>query len=78
MGQLTITEFMTLDGAGLVDVFRLWQYPVVLGTGKRLFADGALPTALRLTESVTYPSGALQLTYETAGAPTFADMTERS
>jgi hypothetical protein len=33
-----------------------------------------VPTTLRLVESVTYPSGTLQLSYETAGAPTYGDM----
>jgi hypothetical protein len=49
-------------------------YPLVLGTGKRVFADGTVPTALRLTESVTHPPGTLQLTYEPAGAPTYGEM----
>ena len=39
-----------------------------------MFADGTVPTALRLTESVTYPKGALHLTYESAGAPTYGSM----
>jgi dihydrofolate reductase len=56
---------------GLVDRLELWSYPVVLGRGKRLFGDGTVPTALRLTEAVPYPNGVLQLTYDTAGAPTF-------
>jgi dihydrofolate reductase len=72
IGSLDLVQ--SLLGAGLVDRLNLWQYPLVLGTGKRVFADGAVPTALRLTESVTYPNGTLQLTYETAGAPTFGDM----
>ena len=33
-----------------------------------------MPTALRLIESVTYPSGVLALTYDTAGTPTYGDM----
>ena len=33
-----------------------------------------MSTALRLTESATYPSGALQLTYETVGAPTYGNL----
>jgi hypothetical protein len=49
-------------------------YPLLLGSGKRVFADGTVPTALRLTESVTYPSGALHLVYETAGVPTYGNM----
>ena len=44
------------------------------GSGKHVFADGTVPTALRLTESVTYPNGTLQLAYETAGAPTYGTM----
>jgi dihydrofolate reductase len=55
----------------LVDRLNLWLYPLLLGSGKQVFADGTGPTALRLTESVTYPSGTLHLAYETAGAPTY-------
>lgn len=55
----------------LIDEYRLLVYPVVLGTGKRLFAEGAVPTALRhLTSDVT-PSGIAVHTYEPAGHPTF-------
>ena len=56
---------------GLVDRLNLWVYPLLLGRGKQVFADGTVPTALRLIESVTYPSGTLHLTYETAGVPTY-------
>jgi len=51
---------------GLVDRLDLWQYPLLLGSGKRVFAGGTVPTALRLTESVTWPNGTLQLTYDSA------------
>ena len=54
-----------------VDRLNLWLYPLLLGSGKRLFADGTVPRVLRLTESVIYPSGTLHLVYETAGAPTY-------
>jgi hypothetical protein len=52
----------------------LWLYPLLLGSGKQLFADGTAPTALRLTQSVTYPNGALQLAYEIAGVPTYGNL----
>jgi dihydrofolate reductase len=58
----------------LVDRLNLWLYPLVLGTGKRVFGGGTVPTALRLTESVTHPSGELQLTYEPAGEPTYGNL----
>jgi dihydrofolate reductase len=41
----------TLRDHDLVDQYRLMVFPVVLGRGKRLFADGADSTALRLVES---------------------------
>ena len=69
IGSLNLVQ--SLLRSGLVDRLDLWLYPVLLGSGKRVFGDGTVPTALRLIESVTYPSGALQLTYETAGTPTY-------
>jgi dihydrofolate reductase len=54
----------------LVDRMNVWVHPVILGTGKRLFGDGAVPTALRLTDSATFPSGTPLLSYERAGKPT--------
>ena len=59
---------------GLVDRFNPWMYPVLLGSGKQVFAGGTVPTALRLTESVTYPNGVLQPAYETAGVPTYSNL----
>jgi dihydrofolate reductase len=55
----------------LVDRLHLWLHPVLLGSGKQLFAGGTAPTALHLLESVTYPSGTLNLSYELGGAPTY-------
>jgi dihydrofolate reductase len=55
----------------LVDRLELWVYPVLLGSGKQVFGDGTKPTGLRLIESVAYPNGMLQLTYDTAGTPTY-------
>ena len=49
----------------LVDEYRMMVFPVVLGGGKRLFAEGIDPTALRLVDSK--PAGeTLILTYEPA------------
>ena len=41
----------TLQREGLVDEYRLWACPVVLGRGKRLFASGSRPCALELVET---------------------------
>jgi dihydrofolate reductase len=68
IGSLDLTQsLLRLD---LVDRLNLWVYPLLLGTGKKLFADGTAPRALRLTDSRTYANGTLQITYETAGDPT--------
>lgn len=69
IGSLDLVQSLLLHG--LIDRLNLWQYPVVLGSGKQVFGEGTVPTALRLTESVTYPSGAIHLAYETAGSPTY-------
>jgi dihydrofolate reductase len=64
----------TLLRNDLVDRLNLWVYPVLLGSGKRLFAEGTVPTALRLVESATFPKGAVHLIYERVGKPTFGSM----
>jgi dihydrofolate reductase len=57
----------TLMANGLIDQYRLWVFPVVLGTGKRLFADGTIPSALHLTDSTVSTTGVVIGTYEPAG-----------
>ena len=47
---------------------------LLLGSGKRVFGDGTVPSALRLTESVTHTNGTLQLVYETVGAPAYGNL----
>ncbi|MEU6793692.1 dihydrofolate reductase family protein [Nonomuraea wenchangensis] len=54
---------------GLIDELRLYTFPVVLGTGKRLFEPGRVPTALRLVDSVRGESGCVLNVYRPAGKP---------
>lgn len=72
IGSLDLVQsLLRLD---LIDQLHLLIYPLVLGRGKRVFAEGTAPAALRLTQSRTDADGALQLTYDRAGAPTFGTM----
>jgi dihydrofolate reductase len=57
----------TLLAAGLIDELRLLIFPVVAGSGKRLFGDGASPGGLKLVSSTTSSSGVIRATYEPAG-----------
>jgi len=58
----------TLLEHDLIDEYRLWIFPLVIGTGKRLFGDGALPIGLRLVDSTTTATGVTVNTYVRAGA----------
>lgn len=62
-GQL----IQTLLENDLADELWLKIYPVTLGKGKRLFADGTIPAAFKLTESKTTPSGVIIANYERDG-----------
>lgn len=64
----------TLIDNGLVDEYRLFVYPVVLGAGRRLFGDGVTPTALSLVETRTTGAGVAVHVYRPAGKPTYADV----
>ncbi len=57
----------TLMRHGLVDQYRLWVFPLVIGSGKRLFADGTVPSALQLVDSKVSTTGVVMATYEPAG-----------
>lgn len=48
----------------LIDEYRLWIFPVVVGEGKRLFDQGVTPTNLILTKTESCPSGALMAIYK--------------
>lgn len=62
-----------LHTRGLVDEYRLFIEPVVLGTGKRLFEPGAAPAALRLVDSRAMAKGAVFAVYRPAGKPTYGE-----
>jgi dihydrofolate reductase len=53
----------TLLRHGLIDEFRLLTFPLVLGTGKKLFGEGTMPAALSLTSSRTSSTGVVMATY---------------
>jgi dihydrofolate reductase len=71
----------TLHRESLIDRYRTFIFPVVLGKGKRLFAEGASPAQLRLTESRTSSTGVVFAVFEPAGevqTGSFADDQEPS
>lgn len=57
----------TLLKDDLVDELWLKIYPITLGTGKRLFAEGTIPAAFQVTDSTLTPSGVIVANYERAG-----------
>ena len=57
----------TLLKHDLVDTLRIWQFPVVIGTGKRLFGEGAMPGNWELVETQFSTTGAVLHVYERAG-----------
>ena len=57
----------TLVENDLVDEFRLMVFPLVLGSGRRLFDDLPDKTVLKLTDTKAFDSGVTVLTYERAG-----------
>jgi dihydrofolate reductase len=57
------TLIQTLLEHELIDEFRLWTFPLVLGTGKRLFDGGAVPAGLDLTQSLVSSTGVVVANY---------------
>ena len=57
----------TLLKHDLVDELWLKTFPVMLGTGKRLFGEGTMPAAFALTESFITPNGVIFANYKRAG-----------
>jgi dihydrofolate reductase len=61
----------TLIANDLVDEYHLWLYPVVLGSGKRLFGSGTVPAALTLFDSKRTATGVVVNSYRRSGKPTY-------
>lgn len=61
-GSVTLVHALLADG--LVDELHLCVYPLTLGAGPRLFADGAPPSKLSLETSESYDNGVLYLNYK--------------
>ena len=57
----------TLLRHNLVDLYRLWGFPLVLGSGKRLFSEGTIPAGLKLVDTTVSSTGVVIGTYEPAG-----------
>lgn len=71
-GSATLVQTLLRDR--LVDRLNLWVYPIALGTGKRLFGDGTVPSAFRVAGSRLFPSGAVLLELESHGEPDYGTM----
>ena len=64
----------TLLRHDLVDALRIWQFPVVLGTGKRLFGNGTIPRGFRLVETQLNTTGAVLHVYERTGGLKYGEV----
>jgi dihydrofolate reductase len=64
----------TLLKHDLVDTLRLWQFPLVIGTGKRLFGEGTIPGRFRLVDTQLATTGAVLHVYERAGDLRYGEM----
>ena len=68
------TLLQTLLKHDLVDTLRLWQFPVVIGAGKRLFGEGTIPASFRLVDTQFATTGAVLHVYERAGALRYGEV----
>ena len=64
----------TLLKHDLVDTLRIWQFPVVLGTGKRLFGEGTLPRSFRIVDTQMNTTDAVLHVYERAGGLKYGEV----
>ncbi len=59
----------TLMQHGLIDEYRIWVDPIVVGGGKRLFRDGVDARAMKLVDATTFSTGVVILSYESMLRP---------
>jgi dihydrofolate reductase len=64
----------TLLQHDLVDTLRIWQFPVVLGSGKRLFEGGTIPRIFRIVDTQLNTTGAVLHVYERAGGLKYGEV----
>jgi dihydrofolate reductase len=64
-GSATLVRGLLADG--LLDELHLFVYPVALGAGLRLFAEGGPPAKFELAQDEAYASGVVRLSYQAAG-----------
>lgn len=64
-GSSALVQLLLVNN--LVDEFWLKIFPVILGPGKRLFGEGTMPSALKLTKSTVTPAGVIIANYERSG-----------
>ena len=64
----------TLLKHDLIDTLRLWQFPVILGSGKRLFGEGTIPGSFRLADTQQTATGAVFHVYERAGGLRYGEV----
>ena len=64
----------TLLGHDLVDVLRIWQFPLVVGSGKRLFGTGAISRSFHLIEMEANTRGAILMVYQRVGGLSYGEV----
>jgi dihydrofolate reductase len=64
----------TLLKHDLIDTLRIWQFPVVLGVGKRLFGEGTIPLSFQLVDTQQNTTGAVLHVYERAGSLKYGEV----
>lgn len=73
-GSGNLIQTLLQHDLDLVDTLRIWQFPVVLGTGKRLFGAGTIPGSFRLVDTQLNTTGAVLHVYERAGGLKYGEV----